>query len=188
MLPCQCGKSRQWRPLMAIERRRNSPYAAFARAKFLLLLARVFVKSVRRVGDDRMEAVIAVPLKPVETIRIAQFHAAKTKHFGRTGQRFHVAGQFERHLRLQRVATAICPAEMRRRIQTEIGTYGRGGRRPEDLPHAGLDFLDGQCGGRTGQHFEDGVSDTSRRIASLVDEQVGDYRTSKRFLSIEAPG
>ena len=92
----QRGKPRQRRPLVAVEGRRDTPYAAFARTKLLLLLGRVFMQSVRRVGDDGVEAVVAAPLKPVKTIRMVQFRQAKAESLGCIGHRLRVRRQLQK--------------------------------------------------------------------------------------------
>ena len=70
---------------MTVERRRNPPHAALGLAELGLLLRRIFVQSVRRIGDDRMETIVLLLPQPVEAIRVAQRRLSKTERLAACG-------------------------------------------------------------------------------------------------------
>ena len=69
---CQSCESRKRRSLMAVEGWGNPPHAALAEAELRLLLGGVFVKPVRRVGDNGMNAVDLTRFQPVKAIGVEE--------------------------------------------------------------------------------------------------------------------
>ena len=69
-------KARQRRPGGPVERRGDSPHAAGAVAKLLLLLGRVLDESVRRVRDHRVDGIPLLLLQPLHAVAVNHLRLA----------------------------------------------------------------------------------------------------------------
>ena len=87
-LRVQSRESGQRRARVAVEGRWNTPDTALFLPKLALLLGRVFVQPVGRVGDDSVDAVVFALAEPVETIRMIQ---AGSGELCRGAPRLHLA-------------------------------------------------------------------------------------------------
>jgi len=97
---------------MPVEGWRNSPHAAPAGAKFVLLGRALFEKSVRWIGDDGVNRARFVLGKPVKTVVLIERRTVVDKHRGRQrchrrslnirelGKRVHALLNFLKHTRV----------------------------------------------------------------------------------------
>src|SRR5436309_100528 len=70
LVSVECCESRQRRTSMAIERRRNPPDASRSGRPLLKLVEIVFLHTIGRISDDRMERVLGNPAQPFQAIRM----------------------------------------------------------------------------------------------------------------------
>ena len=132
----QRREARQRGTLVAIEGRRNAPYAPFSSTQLLLLVLGIFVKAIRGIGDNGVNRVVRLSTQPGETIVVVKFGQTKGETvfllvdfrqvlLPRTGRKL------SRAIRAARLAD-----EEFRCVKSEVGPYGRWRRTPNLL----LDF------------------------------------------------
>ena len=127
---------------MTIKGRRNSPNSPLPTPKFRLLLGGVFMQPIRRISKDGLKTVIHLLLQPIKTVGMNELSTSDMQRG--------LPGFFVQQTSLNSkccpvahtVNAPILSHETPRSIQTEVGTDGRCGCRPNDLGHAFLNLFD----------------------------------------------
>ena len=165
----QYGEPGQWRPLRAVEGRRDAPHATLAGSQLLLLLRRVLDQTVGGIGDDRVNGIRFPQPQPIEAIGLHQGRVPIVDGTElRADLRLPVAVGLFFETR-QAVDAASVPNEQPRRVESQIGTDARRGDIADDAAGA----VDDLRHGRTARvRLEDGQD----RVAHLARGSPGSGR------------